>query len=89
VVYTSASTYTPTLITFDWFFGKSNEILPNSELLIILFGFDINYYCIFLATYSALSKKSLILSHSDQKDLFILSPVDSSLFTDFSVSLSS
>jgi hypothetical protein len=24
-------------------FGKSNEILPNSELLIILFGFDINY----------------------------------------------
>jgi hypothetical protein len=28
-----------TLITFDWFFGKSNEILPNSELLIILFGF--------------------------------------------------
>jgi hypothetical protein len=46
-------------------FGKSNEILPNSELLIILFGFDIiiNYCIFFLAkAYSALSKKSLILS---------------------------
>jgi hypothetical protein len=45
VVYsvTTASTTPITLITFDWFFGKSNEILPNSELLIILFGFDINY----------------------------------------------
>jgi hypothetical protein len=30
-----------TLITFDWFFGKSNEILPNSELLIIFLVFEI------------------------------------------------
>jgi hypothetical protein len=45
VVYsvTSASTYT-NYFDYIWlFFGKSNEILPNSELLIILFGFDINY----------------------------------------------
>src|SRR5690606_18816129 len=33
-----------TLITFDWFFGKSNEILPKSELLIIISRF---LFCIF------------------------------------------
>src|SRR5690606_23606404 len=33
-----------TLITFDWFFGKSNEILPKSELLIIISRF---LFCVF------------------------------------------
>src|SRR5690606_6469832 len=33
-----------TLITFDWFFGKSNEMLPKSELLIIVSRF---LFCIF------------------------------------------
>jgi hypothetical protein len=66
VVYsvTSASTYT-NYFDYIWFFGKSNEILPNSELLIILFGFNIILIVVFSIgpmPYSALSKKSLILS---------------------------
>jgi len=54
-----------TLMTFDWFFGKSNEMSPNSVLLINSVLLVVLYLF-----YSALSKKSLNFSAHLSKMLF-------------------
>src|SRR5690606_30353781 len=56
-----------TLITFDWFLGRSNEMLSNSVLLLIFFVFYCNFFFIVFDAdlnlhYSALSRNSLNFS---------------------------
>src|SRR5690606_12180615 len=87
-----------TLITLDWFFGRSNEMLSNSVLLLIFFLFVVLFFFNFY--YSALSKNSLNFSaHLSKKRFDILDsfsllfpsffPVSSSSFSSVSVCVAS